>query len=134
MTEPISSQNRSIYDPSQFGAAECDASTASCAPPAAASGAARTVTIPPVYITGDAGLGSSELVRRYESAKAPSCSAENANAAISCGLAVAGAGATAVTAPSGVALAFGVATTLGLAAQCGRDLAFAVDCNKQASP
>jgi hypothetical protein len=130
MTEPISSQNRSVYDPSQLNTDDCDASTATCAPPASPS-PARTVTIPPVYIFGELGAGASELVRRHDSAVAPSCGAENANAAISCGLALAGAGTTAVTAPTGLGLAFGVATTFGLAAQCGRDLRIAVDCNEQ---
>ena len=132
MTDPISSENRSVYEPpSGYGGSEaCDPSLSSCAPLPATPG--NTVSTAPVYITGDSGAGARELVRR-QAAASPSCAAEVANAAVSCLLAGSAAGATVVAAPTGVGLALGAATTAGLAAQCSRDVLAARDCKENAS-
>ena len=131
MTDPISSQNRSVYEPADAALLEtCDPASSSCAPLGTVSSASpRTVTLPPVYVNGDNGAGARELVARH-GAQVPACKIETANAEVSCLLAASSAGGTLAAAPTGVGFVMGLFTTAGLGAQCSRDVLSLLECRE----
>jgi hypothetical protein len=81
---------------------------------------------------GESDPAASELVRRHDASASPGCSTERSNAFLSCTLAVSSAVNTALTAPTGIGLVLGLVPTVGNALQCGRDIAFALDCEERA--
>jgi hypothetical protein len=116
MTTPISTNNSSVYDPStEMSFADGSAPATSNAGPTASVAPAGppVLTIDPVVIEGDA--GARQLVQRYEqSRRAPDCSVEAKEAALSC-------------AKAGVAAAI----TLVESISCGKDLATYFECESQ---
>jgi hypothetical protein len=126
MTTPISNVNSCFYDPNaQLDPADgCDSSNASCGAPPEGP---REVTIPPVVITGDA--GARQLLKQLDDARrAPDCSLEAKNAALSCakvGLVAAGG---VVASVSVVGAVLGVAATLAESVTCGKELRAYDDC------
>jgi hypothetical protein len=132
MPDPVSSQNRSVYESSNSIEPEiCDPTSSSCASLGTASpGSPRSVTIPPVYVNGDINVGAGELVARHGALGAPPCKTETANAEVSCLLAASSAGATVVAGPTGIGFVMGLFTTAGLGAQCSRDVVALLDCRE----
>lgn len=130
MTTPVSNTNRSFYDPNaQSGSADpCDPSNASCGPsPEPASPSPREVTIPPVAINGEA--GSQQLVKQLDAARrAPDCSLEGKNAALSCAKAGIAAAGGALLSTTVVGAAVGAAAAFAEGISCGKDLRTYYDC------
>src|SRR5262245_62017123 len=124
MTTPVSSANSSVYDPSaQMSFADGrNAAVPSSGPTAsAASPAPNVVTIDPVLIEGDA--GAQQLVQRYEqSRRAPDCSLEAKEAALSCAEAAATAVAGGLSATTVVGALPAAAVVLAQSVTCGKDL------------
>ncbi|HKO48602.1 MAG TPA: hypothetical protein VJV79_12810 [Polyangiaceae bacterium] len=133
MPNPISSENRSVYDPSATpGVEECDPHMACCALSSPASPeATRQVTIAPVYVTGDLDSGAQQLVGRHDALAAPSCANERSKANVTCGLAEAGAMTLALSAPTGIGLVLGAIATAGAGMHCAREIVAARDCEEQ---
>ena len=129
MPTPVSSPNSSSYDPhALFTPADGGGSN----PVATSSGVAapREVSIPPVMITGDA--GAQQLVQRHDAARQPhDCSAQGANAALSCGKAGLAAAALVASGTTVVGTALVVAATLAESISCGKDLRASYDCKTQ---
>jgi hypothetical protein len=130
MTTPVSNTNSSVYDQNaQFSAAGgCNPSNATCGP--SETPTAHEVTIPPVLVEGDA--GAQHLVKQLDaSRKAPSCSLEGLNAALSCGKAGLTAAGGALLATSVVGAAVAAAATFAESVSCGKDLRAYYDCKTQ---
>jgi hypothetical protein len=130
MATPVSNTNSSFYDQNaQFSAADgCNSSNATCGPAEATP--AREVTIPPVVVNGDA--GAQQLVKQLDaSRKAPNCSLEGLNAALSCGKAGITAAGGALLATSVVGATVAVAATFAEGISCGKDLRAYYDCKTQ---
>jgi hypothetical protein len=128
MTNPVSSSNSSFYDPNaQFSPIGGSDQTSASSPDALPQ---HELTVPPVVITGDA--GAQQLLKQHDAAsRAPDCSQEGKNAALSCakaGVAAAG-GALLVTTVVGAGVA-GAATLLE-AISCGKDLRTYYDCKTE---
>jgi hypothetical protein len=134
MPDPLSIQNRSVYEASSSAEPEaCDSTSSSCAPVGTAPPASpRTINVPPVYVNGDDGAGARQLVARHDGLGAPSCKTEVANAEVSCLLAASSAGATVAAAPTAIGFVMGLFTTAGLGAQCSRDVLALIDCRDAA--
>lgn len=127
MTTPISNAPTSFYDPNAQAspASGCDPSIASCGP-----SPERELTIPPVVITGDA--GAQQLVKQHDAARrAPDCSLEGKNAALSCAKAGVTALGGALMSTTGIGVVVGVAATFSESLSCGKDLRAYYDCKTQ---
>jgi len=127
MPTPVSSPNSSYYDPhAQFTPADESH-------PLGASGepvAPREVNLPPVMIAGDA--GAKQLVQQHDATRQlPDCSAEGANAALSCGKAGLAAATLLVSGSTVVGTALVVATALAESISCGKELRAYYDCKSQ---
>jgi hypothetical protein len=129
MTTPISNANSSFYDPNaQFtpvGGNDSTSGTSGCSPEVP-----RELTLSPVVITGDA--GAQQLIKQHDAAsRAPDCSQEGKNAALSCAKAGVAAAGGAVLATTVVAAGVAAAATLLEAVSCGKDLRTYYDCKTQ---
>ena len=124
MPTPVSGPNSSYYDQNaQFSPVAGSSSADGAQSPA-------PVNVPPVVVTGNS--GAQQLVKQLDAArKAPDCSVEGKNAALSClktGVAAAGGALLATTV---VAAGVAVAATFTEAISCGKDLRAYLDCKKQ---
>jgi len=125
--------------PSEFSrfvesATACDPAVASCPPTDTApptEGSLQPITIGPVYVSGDSNPATRELVRRFDASTPSGCAAAQSNAVVTCLLAATAAGTTVATAPSVIGFAMGLATTVGLATQCARDISGSLDCEER---
>jgi hypothetical protein len=132
MPDPISSTNRSCYDPNaQFTPADADGGVSSAASGTTSSApAAPEVSIPPVVITGDA--GARQLVENYDAAlERPDCSLEGATAALSCGKAGLVAAGSIALSSTVVGTGIAIAMTFAEGVECGKDLRAYYDCKTQ---
>jgi hypothetical protein len=97
--------------------------------------AAPVVTIPPVYIEGDAGGGDpgvKQLVKGHDAAATPNCREQGASAAVGTIPMGAGVLATLAGAASGpLGLAAGLLTLFGASVYEGKDLRSYYDCKTQ---
>jgi hypothetical protein len=134
MPNPITSSDRSPFSsPASSETVDaCNPELASCGVSTSATHeTSRSVTIAPVYVTGERDSAVSELVRRHDAA-ASACDAERDKALVTCELAASAAVGTALMVPSGIGFVASLATTVGNAVQCGQDLAKALDCDDRA--
>ena len=131
MTTPVSNANSSYYDPNaQFSPIDGSAPSSASSGPSPEPPPPREVTIPPVVITGDA--GAQQLVKQHDVAhRAPDCSLEGKNAALSCAKAGIAAAGGALLSTTVVGAAVGAAATFVEAISCGKDLRTFYDCKTQ---
>ena len=134
MPQPISESDRSGFSPpTSFETADaCNPEVASCdAVTSQAPENPRSVTVDPVYVTGEADSAACELVRRYDASAPPRCSTEQNNALLTCGLAAVAAASTAAAAPSVIGVVLAGSTMVGAAVQCARDIKIVLDCQER---
>jgi hypothetical protein len=132
MPDPVSSTNRSYYDPNaQFTPADGDGgASAASGTPSNAPAAASEVSIPPVVITAD--VGARQLVENYDAAlERPDCSLEGATAALSCGKAGLVAAGSIALSSTVVGTGIAIAMTFAEGVECGKDLRAYYDCKTQ---
>jgi hypothetical protein len=134
MPTPVSANNSSVYDQSPQVALTvgCDPANATCAisPMAATQTSPNEVTLPPVYVEGDA--GARQLVSEFDAAReSPSCGTEKYTAALDCVVAGATALGGVAAAATGVGAVAGFLLTTAMSANCAKSLVAVDRCEAQ---
>ena len=129
MTTPISSESSSYYDPNAQVSSTAEGDVDASSGPSLQS-PARVITIEPVVITGDA--SAEQLVKKHDAGRrAPDCSMEAKNAALSCTKAGLTAAGGALLSTTGAGVVIGAAMTFAESVSCGKDLRALYDCKTQ---